>query len=70
MSEYDNGFARAQARYEAQEQPDHSQDMCECGQVWEEHFECDFEGVEYWICPGDKENVVRYLAERTYEGED
>ena len=40
MSDYDNGFARAQAMYEAQEQPDHSQDICgNCGLVWEEHTE-------------------------------
>lgn len=40
MSEYDNGFARAQRMYDAQEQPDHSQDICgNCGLTWEEHAE-------------------------------
>ena len=37
MSNYDNGFARAQAAYDRQEQPDHSQDLCACGTVYEDH---------------------------------
>ena len=66
MSDYDNGFARAQRMYEAQEPPDHSQDMCRCGFVLEEHQNIILEGKDYEACPQGFDQISILLAAWTF----
>mgnify|MGYP001587684277 FL=1 len=74
MSDYDNGFARAQAMYDAQEQPDNSRDMCKCGYMREEHYQMrDFAQAdkEYEVCPEEWEELIKEhtFTEEEYEPE-
>lgn len=69
MSQYDNGFARAQAAYDRQEPPDHSGDRCyntDCNQTLEEHEVFTFEGRDYTLCESGVSTIRDIINDSGY----